>query len=262
MPIITLTSDWQTHDFYLAAVKGQLFSICPTATIIDISHQIQTFNLAQAAFVIKNSYQYFPDNTIHIIAVKSEGNTDNNYIGVRHKNQYFICADNGILGLIFEQTILDEIVEIEKYPTFDLPTFPELVVFTNAAGHLANGGRIKDLGKIKANYRKQVPLQPVIENSVIIGRVIYIDSYQNAITNISSDLFYKVGKNRGFSIFVQTNKNKISQINKTYSETSDGDLLAIFNSLNLLEIAIYNGFAAELLGLDTNSTVRINFYGK
>jgi len=94
---------------------------------------------------------------------------------------------------------------------------------------------------------------------VIIGSVVYIDSYSNAITNITADLFYRIGNKRKFQIFVQSNTNKITKINKTYNETTEGELLALFNSLDLLEIAMNGGPAAQILSLDLDSTVRIRF---
>jgi XTP/dITP diphosphohydrolase len=89
--------------------------------------------------------------------------------------------------------------------------------------------------------------------------VIHIDSYQNAITNISQELFKRVGNGNAFEIYVQSKYNMINRINKQYNETDPGDLLAIFNSSGLMEIAIRNGNAAGLLNLDTNSTIRVEF---
>jgi S-adenosylmethionine hydrolase len=103
---------------------------------------------------------------------------------------------------------------------------------------------------------------PTIDESVINGSIVYIDSYRNAITNIPKELFEKIGKNRPFDVFIQSNHYKINKINKTYSETSAGELLALFNSLNLLEIAISSGNAADLLNLNINSIIRIKFYDK
>jgi S-adenosyl-L-methionine hydrolase (adenosine-forming) len=95
-----------------------------------------------------------------------------------------------------------------------------------------------------------------------IGSVIYIDSYQNAITNITRDLYERIGKGRKFEIALQSNHYKLNRINRTYSETSTGELLVLFNSLGLLEVAINKGNAAELLSLTTSSVVRIRFFDK
>jgi hypothetical protein len=95
---------------------------------------------------------------------------------------------------------------------------------------------------------------------VIIGSIIYIDSYNNAITNISKKLFDRVGNGRKFEIYVQSNYNKVNFISKGYNEVDLGELLALFNSANLLEFAIRNGYAAELLSLNVGGSVRVKFF--
>ena len=109
------------------------------------------------------------------------------------------------------------------------------------------------------DFEIPAPLKPTHGENTITGSVIYIDSYQNAITNISREFFERIGKGRAYRIFVQSNYYVITNINERYNETPDGELLAIFNSLDLLEIAIRNGNAAGLQKLTTDSTIRVDF---
>jgi S-adenosylmethionine hydrolase len=134
-----------------------------------------------------------------------------------------------------------------------------LYVFAPTAAHLAGGKSLDELGSPLPRLNKQMPLLATISESVIAGSVVYIDSYQNAITNISRELFEKIGKGRPFDILVQSYHYKINRINKTYNETSDGELLAIFNSVGLLEIAINRGNVAELLNIGLHSNIRVKF---
>lgn len=264
MPVITLTTEWKTNDYYLGVVKGAILSRVKDVSIVEISNQVSKFNTAQAAFKLKNSYEFFPKGTVHLVAVKSEGREENPYIAFEAEGQYFVGTDNGTFGLIFEEKpgLIVEIAMEENQADPDIcnSTFPEFSVLAKAASFLANGGDVKMLGFEKDKLYRTIPMLPTIEESVIVGSVLYIDSYNNAITNISLELFEQVGEGRAFDIFVQNNFYKINRINKSYGETSDGELLAIFNSINLLEIAINNGNAAELLHLDTKSNIRIKFY--
>jgi len=257
MPIITLTTDWNKNDFYTGALKGKILSHYREVQIIDITHQIKSFNIPEAAFVVRNTYPHFPEDTVHIIAVKSETSSKNPPILVKKEEQYFLAADNGIFGLIFQENP-DQIIQIDK--TSSIPTFPTLDIYAEAARKIISGVSPEKLGEEKRDFNKRIPLRPTIDESVIIGRVVYIDSYANAITNISADLFYRVGNKRKFQIFVQSNTNKINKISKTYNENPEGELLALFNSLNLLEVAMNGGNAAQILALDTDSTVRVRFY--
>ena len=260
MPIITLTTDWNLNDFYTGTLKGKILSLCPNAILVDITHQIQSFNLAQAAFVLKNSYPHFPSGTIHIIGVNAEGGTDQSHLAIQADGHFFMGCDNGIFGLIFREEP-KKIIRIKPESTEPV-SFPAFSVFAGAAARLARGEKISDLGNQVNNYEKSIPLRATIEETGITGSIIYIDSYQNAITNITKDLFERIGKNRVFEILVQSNYYKLNKINRTYGETSVGEILALFNSLNLLEIAINNGNAAELLNLTVGSTIRVNFKNK
>lgn len=258
MPVITLTTDWNLDDFYIGAVKGKIISQCPDVTIIDIAHQIPNFNLAQAAFILKNSYHQFPKGTIHIIGINTEPSAGKGHVVVQAEGHFFISCDNGILDLILP----DKPDAIIRLGSEGKTTFPASAIFCQAACHLAKGKKIQDLGKPLKNLAKSVPLRATIDDSVITGSVIYIDSFQNAITNITKDLFHRVGKNKPFEILVTSNYYRITKLNKTYGETSVGEILALFNSLDLLEIAINNGNVAKLLNLNTGSTIRIQFRNK
>jgi S-adenosylmethionine hydrolase len=256
MPIITLTTDWNANDYYLGTIKGKILSHCPDARIVDISHQVASFNINQAAFILRNTYSSFPAGSIHIIGVNTEGGKDRPFLLAYYDKNYFIGTDNGIFGLLFSKDP-DMVVAIKTKG--EVTSFSCHEVFAETACKLMKGDKMSSLGTQVKEWQKRVPIRAAIDESVINGSVIYIDSFRNAITNISKDLFERIGKNRKFEIFVQSNAYKITRINKYYHETSPGEILALFNSVGLLEIAISNGNAADLLNLSTNSGIRIKF---
>ena len=258
MHIITLTSDWNENDYYVASIKGKLLSGCPEVTIVDISHRVKPFNTAQAAFVVRNSYPNFPENTIHIIAVNSEPENGGQWLAARINRQYFLCADNGLLGLMGDPEP-EVVVRLTDDGDEEPLTFVARHLFARAACALARGVPIGELGTRIADYNRQTPLRPTLEDHTITGSVIYVDSYKNAITNISRELFDRIGNGREFRIFVQSKHYVINRINRRYNESPPGELLAVFNTAGLLEIAIRNGNAAGLLKLNTNSTIRVEF---
>jgi S-adenosylmethionine hydrolase len=261
MAVITLTTDWQNEDFYSGAVKGTILAINPDAKITDISHKISLFNSAQAAFILKNSYPYFPDGSIHILDVNSEASANQDYIVFRFNRHFFIGCNNGSLGYIVEDNEPDELVHIDIKDPSQCKTFPALSVFAPVAAEISKTGSLISIGSPLSKMEKFAPLIPTISDTVISGSVIYIDSYRNVITNVSKDLFDKIGKGRPFEILVQSYHYRITKINQTYNETANGELLAIFNSAKLLEIAINHGNVADLLNLGLNSNIRIKFQG-
>ncbi len=259
MPIVTLTTDWIPDDYYYGTIKGKLMTACPSLSIVDISHKVPAFNTARAAFIIRNTFYHFPGGTIHLICVNTEPSKDESVLAIKYKSHYFIGNDNGIFGLILKDQP-SEVVELP--PAIEPTSFASADIFVNAVGHIVSNGEIAGLGKARESYNKSVLRRATIDQDVINGSVIFIDSYQNAITNITKELFERIGKGRQFEIAVQSNHYKLRKINKLYGETSVGELLALFNSLNLLEVAINKGNASELLNLTTSSMIRIKFFDK
>lgn len=257
MAIITLTTDWNKSDYYIGAVKGRILSVQPLTTIVDISHQVIPFNIMQAAFIVRNCWFEFPEGTVHLIAVNAALTEKTPLLIIEKNKQYFIAADNGITGLLFGDGP-DAVYKVTCGENGN--TFTSLKVFIDTAFRIQNGEKLSSVGEEVHQYNKQIPLRPVIDKNLINGSIIYIDSFSNAITNISRETFDKVGKEKAFEIFIQSNHYRVDHINTSYSDSESGELLVLFNSAGLLEIAINHGSASELLNLSINSTVRIKFY--
>ncbi len=255
MAIVTLTSDWNKDDFYTAAVQGKVLTQCPGTLFVSVTNQVPAFNISLAAFQLRHSVTFYPEGSIHIIAVNSETKERHPFVAVKLNNHFFIGYDNGIFGLLSD----NEPQEVVLLKHDDPGSFPELTVFAEAACKLIQGAKLQSLGQKHNGLYRQVAMLPAIDESIITGSIIYIDSYRNAFTNINRELFERIGKGRPFELFIQSNHYRINRINTWYSETSSGEILALFNSLNLLEIAIHGGNAAELLNLSLNSTIRIKF---
>lgn len=261
MTIITLTTDWGTKDHYLASVKGSLLTHVENAQIIDITHDVIPFDIYQASFIFKSSYINFPDGTIHIMGVNSDASIDQPHIAIHYNNQYFIGADNGVFSLIFGQHEL-EIVEIDIMQESDNFTFSTKDVFVKAAQIINNDKSISNLGPSRSTINRMMSFEPVVEidneSIAIIGKVIYLDRYENAITNISEELFYNYARNKKFDITFNTYTEELTSISKSYLDVPPSEMCAIFDSNGLLEISINKGNAGSLLGLKLDSRIRIN----
>jgi S-adenosylmethionine hydrolase len=256
MPIITLTSDWGHKDHYLAAVKGRIKSRLAGADIIDISHDIKPFSLKETSFVIRNCYQNFPEGAVHLIAVRTESSVENPHMAALYEGQYFLCGDNGLFSLIFDfrpQKLVTLSNDIIKHPTFSA-----LDSLVEAAVHLAGGKSIDDLGKETDEWVQKTLFQPVVSGNVIKGVVVYVDNYENVITNISKELFDEVGKGRRF--LIECRSEEVGRISNNYSEAGVGDVMALFSHTGFLEIAINHDHASSLLGLYVNDSIRVEFF--
>lgn len=275
MAIITLTTDFGLKDHFVGTLKGTIYRELADARIVDISHNIAPFNIQECAYILENSYKSFPEGSIHIVGVDSEPTVENQHIGVLVDGHYFIVANNGVIGLITSEKKPDKVVEI-NIPNPDHGSFPVMDVFVKAACHLARGGTLEVVGKPFNALKELREFSPsVTENGKkIIGSVIYIDNYGNVVTNISKHFFEAYRQGRDFELSART--IKINRIHNKYSDLIDfdleknqrkgaGDLMALFNSANYIELAIYKsdlntvGGASTLLGLDYRDTVSVTF---
>ena len=276
MSLITLTTDFGTKDHFVGAVKGAIYSELNDARIVDISHQISPFNITQTAYILKNAYKNFPKGSIHIVGVDSELSIENKHIALLLDEHYFICPDNGIISMIASEIKPEKMVEITIHNAI-ISSFNVLDIFVKVACHIARGGTLEVIGKRISDFKQLKEVHPFIneEKNQIIGSVIYIDNYGNVISNITKKLFQQIGKGRSFE--VEARSYKFDRIFQKYNEgidyetpienrQDDGKKLAIFNSANYLEIAIYKsnlktvGGASTLLGLKYRDTITVRFF--
>ena len=260
MRIITLTTDLGTKDSYLASVKGSIHSQLKEVNIIDISNNIEPFNIQQAAYILRSSYKDFPNGTIHIVSIDDELSITNEHVAVKANEHYFIGADNGLFPLIFNDVKPEKIVRLNISLTSNCMTFASKNIFIPAACHLARGGTMEIIGsKINDFEINKIELKSVIQNNMIRGSVIYIDRYGNAITNIFKKEFEQVQKGRDFTILFTREVEKITELSKKYKDVDTAEKLALFGENNQLQIAINKGNASKLLGLKLHEIIIIEF---
>lgn len=254
MPVITLTTEWQAFDYYHGILKGKLASLCPGTALIDNATGLSPFNIQKSAFVIRNTFAHYPKGSVHIIAVQSEYSEKSPHVIIKAKDHYFIGADNGIFHLILNSAP-EKIIMLDSGKQGE--HIDEAQVFADAAATIISTGDISNAGSEKKDIREMVPFRATIEKDAISGSIIYIDTYGNAVSNITRDLFTRVFDKNKFRIAIRSNTNIIDHISKSYNSESIGELLAVFNSLNLLEIGINGTDASELLSIQVGDIIRV-----
>jgi hypothetical protein len=258
MAIITLLSDWGHKDHYTAMVKGKIISLMPDVTLIDIAHNIPPFNLNSASFVLKNSFHHFPKGSYHIVDIHADATIDMPHVVVVYDGHFFVGADNGLFSLIFDRAP-DAVYEIDMIQDTDTFTFPTFDIFIKVVKFLVDGNELSQIGPVRNKLTNRIPLKAVTSDDLVKGHVVYVDVYENAITNISRDLFAEVGKKRPFRIFFGASRYSVSKISQSYKDVAPGEIMAFFNATGHLEIAMSLGNAAGLLGLKVDDSVRVEF---
>jgi len=252
--IVTLTTDLGYRDPYLGIVKARLYGLYPDVKIIDLACDVRINAISDAAFVLKNALEHFPENTVHLVGVKlivnnsqlnenNKGIDNTRYLLTRYKNQYIVCLDNGLLSLMDEgfnapvyQIYFDD-ASAHKFYMKD--------VFAGVAAHLLQEKPIEEIALKTDDYYKAFLFNSYKNDYQLRGKNLYVDDYGNVITNISRDEFYQVKGNRSFNIILPG--ALISEISDTYDDVKFGDVLALFNSFGLLEIAVNGKSAYQML---------------
>jgi S-adenosylmethionine hydrolase len=275
MSVITLTTDFGIKDHYVGSVKGALFNELENVNIVDVSHNISPFNIVEAAYIVENSYKNFPEGSIHIIGVDSEKTIEQSHLVIKLDNHFFICANNGIMSLLASKINPEKIIEINIHND-KVTTFSVIDVFVKIAAHIYRGGSIDLVGNQVFKLKELYNLNPILneKSNEISGNVIYVDNYDNVVTNISKKTFIEFGKSRSFEInarnyifkeIVSSYGNAIRFDIKKENRKEIGKKIALFNKSNYLELSIYKsnpqtfGGAASLFGLNYRDVITIKF---
>jgi len=244
IPIIALITDFGLKD-----------------RIIDITHQIEKFNIRMGAFILASASQHFPKETIYVGVVDPGVGTKRRPIIVETSNSLYVGPDNGLLMMAAEKQGIKHVYEI-KNKRYMLPkisrTFHGRDIFAPAAAHLANGISPEEFGPEIKDYIVPEYAKPIIEGDTVIGEVLHIDDFGNLITNVSEETLSEIGLAEGDLIkFSFGEKSFRLKICRAYGEVDAGEPLAIIGSHNFLEFSVNLGNAAEYFGLRVGDKLRL-----
>ncbi|MBL6955425.1 MAG: SAM-dependent chlorinase/fluorinase [Chlorobium phaeobacteroides] len=259
-PLIVLMTDFGLQDPYAGVMKGVIAGISPHTRVIDLTHCISAQNILHGALLLGSSAPYFPDGTIFTAVVDPGVGTARNAIALVTEKQVFIAPDNGLLSSVMKTENIKECFAITN-PSFMLAgqsaTFHGRDVFSPAAAHLANGVEPSRLGKaidpdscIRIGFPENSPCD---SGSSWEGTVLYADVYGNLITSFTGDMITGKEETAG----IRTENGDILSVYRTYADVAQGVALAYTGSSGFLEIAIRNGNASGILGLEAGDRITL-----
>ena len=265
--IITLLTDFGLKDTYVAQMKGVILSISPETKIVDITHQIPPQDILQASYLLSTATKHFPKDTIHVVVVDPGVGSQRKAIAILTKKSLLIGPDNGVLTLVAEEEGITKIVQItnKKYMLNKISkTFHGRDIFAPAAAFLSKGIKLSDLGpELDSQDIEYLPfLKAKIIGKKIVGQIIHIDRFGNAVTNITKTITEKLGVNYGDIIIIKINKKpKIEKricFKPTFSQVNKGETIALINSDDKIELSVNQGSAEKALELKVKMFLEIN----
>lgn len=259
---IALLSDFGYHDHYAGVMRGVIASIAPAAPVIDITHGVAPQNVAAAALVLRESWRFFPPTTVFVAVVDPGVGTQRRAIAVEtNSGARLVGPDNGVLWMAAEQAGFKRAVELRTdryFLPYQSSTFHGRDVFAPVGAHLWNGVNLLRLGPLVAAIERAALPEPVEDGDDLVGTVIYADTYGNLVTNLSrSEVEALKARFPTRTLLVRIKGNVPLIVCRTYGDVPKNAPLALFGSFEMLEIAVREGNAAEMLAAGPGAEIRV-----
>ncbi|MHA1913300.1 MAG: SAM hydrolase/SAM-dependent halogenase family protein [Promethearchaeota archaeon] len=274
--IALLTDFGAKGQHYVAAMKAHILKINPDVNIIDLSHEISSYSILEASYILKTNYNHFPEGTIFIIVVDPGVGSSREILALRtNSNYFFIGPNNGIFPQVFDSAEISECVVIQNVNYFSHPvssTFHGRDIMAPIGAHIA-----KDTSPLLSNYGSSFSFGNLLSateinkleivNNLIMSSIQYIDSFGNGVTTVqvignkikSSELILEYGSK---ILFTFKRKNYKSVYTSHFSEVPRGSLLCLVGSAGYLEISVNQGNASERLGFEVGDNIVIKIVGE
>jgi len=257
-PLITLLTDFGLADHYVAAMKGVILGICPQARLVDISHEVRPYGIAEAAFTLGQAYPYFPAGTTHLVVVDPGVGSARRPLLVQAQGHYFIGPDNGALTLPMDRDPGHVIREITAAAYFRQPlsgTFHGRDIFAPVAAHLASGVPVAEFGTIVGDaVRLDLAPAKYGEDGVWLGRILYVDRFGNLVTNFRAADVPEIAEKRFKMVIGNT---ETSWYHPSYASANQENIFIIKGSSGFIEVSINQGDAALATGASAGTPVTL-----
>lgn len=256
MTFVSLTTDYGTKDFYAAALRVKILERAEV-DVVDLTHRIQPFNIAQAAYQVESALNLFPAGSIHCVDVAAAVGEKSRFVLFKFRNQFVVGCDNGLPRIILEYGQPDVCVSLNVNDLVQHLSFPAIDIFPHVVEHLVSGKDPLLLGD-EIPPMEATTLKPIVHNKMIRTSVIHIDSYENVVLNIRKHDFEHTAQARNFVIQLRRGAD-LNSIHTQYADVGEYEMTAFFNTTGYLEVAINRGNLAGINNISVGDTVQIDF---
>ncbi len=261
-PIITLTTDFGRSDHFVGAMKGVILSTNPQASIVDIAHEVQPYDVLDGALTIAQAYPYFPPASVHIVVVDPGVGSPRRPILVSADRHYFVAPDNGVLSIVFERDPTATVRHITSEHYFLQPvsnTFHGRDIFAPVAGHLSKGIDTSNFGEPVTDFvRFALPKPKRVGEKQIKGVILKVDHFGNCLTNITPADIPELFAGSSVAFRLIAGQKEITKLVSSYANGPADQPFVIVGSSAYLELATNRADASQLLGLRRGSEVTLS----
>ena len=260
MPLISLLTDFGSLDPFVGEMKAVILSICPETRIIDLTHQVQKFDVRLGSFLLAGAASYFPSGTIHVGVVDPGVGSNRRAIVVQSRRAVYVGPDNGLLIPAAQRDGILHVYELtnRSFMRNEISaTFHGRDVFAPAAAHLACGEMPRECGPEISDYIRPSYSQPTFNDKTITCEVFHIDGFGNIVTNVSNHI-ERLELKFGDKVSLTFRKKRIpARFVRTYSDLKGKEFGILFGSHGFLEIACREASAAGRVRIRIGSVVHV-----
>jgi S-adenosylmethionine hydrolase len=253
--IITLTTDFGLSDPFVGVMKGVMLGIAANAQLVDVTHDIPSYDTIEATFIVESSYRYFPAGTVHLIVVDPGVGSDRRPLAGSVNGHIFVAPDNGVLSFVLQAVsgAQPRVYHIKNENLFRKPvsrTFHGRDIFAPVAAYLARGAAIESVGPQITDFITLPFPTPRFEGNRLLGTVLRIDKFGNVMTNLRlTDL--------GPRFRIRVAGDQITRLRRSYSEARPGEVFAIEGSAGFIELAMNKSSAVERLRVERGVEIEL-----
>ena len=260
-PVIGLFTDYGWDDPYVAQLKGVILTINSNARLLDISHSVTPFNVAEGAYLLDECAEEFPGGTIFVAVVDPQVGTERAPVLLQTgKGKYFVGPDNGLFTEVIAHEGFSRAWILDKPEFFRAGdashTFHGRDIFGPVAAHLAEGVDPDRFGTPVKTLMLLQDKQPTFAGGIISTVVLHNDRFGNVILNLDATSDVAAKLHDGNLVKISIGKESYSApLVKTYGEVEKGRLLLLYSSSGLLEISMNQGSAVKQLKIEPGTSV-------
>ena len=258
-PTIALLTDFGHADHYAGTLKGVLLTLCPDATLVDITHDIPPHDVLGAALELAACYRYFPSGTIFLVVVDPGVGSARRGLVAEAGDYRFVAPDNGVLSLVFQETQAKKSRGPDRTPLRapdgeqDLRRPRSVRAGRRLAGqgHRPDGHGPAGVAMARPGHAPTRCRWPAVVRAGAPRGSLRQSGHQHRPQTV------RVFRQEA-DIQIAVDGQPVDRLVATYAESAEGALCALFGSTDHLEIALNGGSAALRLGLGRGAGVHID----
>jgi S-adenosylmethionine hydrolase len=259
--LITLTTDFGLRDPFVGIMKGVMLSICPSARLVDLTHEIPPQDILSAGLALEAAAPFFPAGTVHLAVVDPGVGTGRRAIAIRAGRSLLVGPDNGLFTFALEGPGWTAVsLTAPEYRLAEVSrTFHGRDVFAPAAAYLASGVPLERLGPVVSDLERLRRPECRLVGGELVGEVLDADRFGNLLTSIPAARLVEI---RGPGpVALEVAGRRLRGPVGAYAEGGEGEPAVIVGSTGFLEIFVKAGSARDHLGARRGTIVRVTRVG-